>query len=79
MRPHLFSATRKTTSDNDSDDPLALTDNEDLLNYLAHALTASAPSIGYRGVHKTSVSRREKETKIQAWKRERRGWKHVVT
>jgi hypothetical protein len=31
-------------SDNDPDDPLALTDTKDPFNYLAHALTASAPS-----------------------------------
>jgi hypothetical protein len=34
----------ENNSETDSDDPLALTDAEDPFNYLAHALTASAPS-----------------------------------
>jgi hypothetical protein len=34
----------ESDSESNSDDPLALTDTEDPFNYLAHALTASAPS-----------------------------------
>jgi hypothetical protein len=39
-----ISSDSEHNSETDSDDPLALTDTEDPFNYLAHALTASAPS-----------------------------------
>jgi hypothetical protein len=39
-----ISSDSEHNSENDSDDPLALTDTDDPFNYLAHALTASAPS-----------------------------------
>jgi hypothetical protein len=39
-----ISSNSERNSENDSDDPLALTDTEDPFSYLAHALTASAPS-----------------------------------
>jgi hypothetical protein len=42
--PPPTSSDSEDNSDTDSDDPLALTDTEDPFNYLAHALTASAPS-----------------------------------
>jgi hypothetical protein len=44
MRPPPISDHSESDSETNSDDPLALTETEDPFNYLAHALTATAPS-----------------------------------